>query len=270
MIREAKADGLAIITGAAGGFGSCFARRLAEQGHNLLLVDRRCEPLAQLSDAIADHYGVHVNCRACDLTNATDLHQLAEQLSELNDVRYLINNAGFAHLKNFVEISASDHARMSALHVHAPMVLIRAVLPGMIERRGGCVINVSSLGAWLPSGDAQYAATKAYQLVLAQALHEEVSQYGVRVQALCPSFVDTGFHNTDEMQRFPRAAIPQGMWMKAEDVIDCSLRSLRQDRVVVIPGWRNRIVSLALRSPFLQPIVNRLVKPKEAANMVRS
>ena len=146
------------------------------------------------------------------------------------------------------------------LHVTAPMQLTRAVLPGMIERDRGNIINVSSLGAWLPSGDAQYAATKSYLLVLSESLHDELAGTNVRVQALCPSFVDTGFHMTEEMKRFPKNSIPKRFWMKTEDVVDCSLKRLQQNRAVVVPGWRNRIFCFALRQPMISPLIRRIVR----------
>jgi uncharacterized protein len=256
--------GRAIVTGAAGGFGRCFAHRLAGMRYALTLVDRRGDLLLQFREELAGRYSVDIQCHVCDMTDPQSLDHLVATLAAEPDIEFLVNNAGFAHLKSFAEIKPEEHARMAALHVHAPMKLIQAVLPVMIKRRTGSIINVSSLGAWLPAGDAQYAATKAYLLVLSQALHGELSPHGIRVQALCPSFVDTGFHNTAEMQRLPRQSIPSRLWMQAEQVIDCSLRSLQQGRVVVIPGWRNRLLSFVLRSPFLQPLVNRVVGSRQS------
>ena len=248
--------GMAVITGAAGGFGSCFARRLAERGHNLLLIDRRDKELRELCDSIEKDYGVTAESLVVDLTNMDQVADLAEQLEGREGIEYLINNAGFAHRRDFSDISVDRHCDMVYLHVNTPMQLTRAVLPGMIERNCGNIINLSSLGAWLAAGDVQYAATKTYLIVLSQELQEELWDTNIRVQALCPSFVDTGFHNTTEMTSFPRHSIPKRLWMTSDAVIDCSLKSLEhRNRPIVVPGWRNKIMCAALRARITQPII---------------
>lgn len=251
----------AVITGAAGGFGRCFAERLARQGLNLILIDRLEPELKQWSEELSQKHSVSVEPVVFDLTDSTAVAEFAASLEHRSDIEFLINNVGFAHLRNFVDIDAEKHLEMVALHVTTPLRMTRAVLPGMLARNRGNIINLSSLGAWLPSGDAQYAATKSYLLVLSQSLHEELRGTKVRIQALCPSFVDTGFHNTAEMKRFPKQDIPSRWWMKPEQVIECSFKALKKNRAVVIPGWRNRLFSVGLRSPFVQPLIGRFFRP---------
>lgn len=260
MIQAAR-TGTAVITGAAGGFGQCFARTLAARGYDLLLIDRRPAELNDVKLQLEAEYDVQVDSRVVDLTDDADVEALAQLLARDPSIEMLVNNAGFANLKQYIEIAPEKHEQMIALHVTAPNRLIRAVLPNLIEKRQGAIVNVSSLGAWLPSGDAQYTATKAYLLVLAQALHQELKGTGVRVQALCPSFVDTGFHNTQEMNRFPRASIPASLWMTPEQVIQCCFQGLERNRAIVIPGWRNRIISIGLRSPWIGYLIRQFVQP---------
>ncbi len=258
---QSQRNGTAVITGAAGGFGQCFARSLADKSYNLLLIDRRQAELAEVQSKLQSQFDVQVDARTVDLTDHAEVESLANQLSRDRSIEMLVNNAGFANLRQYTEISPDKHEQMIALHVTAPNRLTRAVLPTLIEKKQGAIVNVSSLGAWLPSGDAQYTATKAYLLVLAQALHQELRGTGVKVQALCPSFVDTGFHNTQEMNRFPRASIPASLWMTPEQVIECCFQGLARNRAIVIPGWRNRIISIGLRSPWIGYLIRQFVQP---------
>ncbi len=260
-MMQTRDAGIAVITGAAGGFGRCFADHFAAQGFQLKLVDCRPEPLQAVADQLQQQHQVSIETHVADLTNQDEVELLANQLQREASTQVLINNAGFANLRQYIEISAEKHAQMIALHVTTPNRLIRAVLPGMLQRAQGSIINVSSLGAWLPSGDAQYAATKAYLLVLAQALHQELQGTGVQVQALCPSFVDTGFHNTQEMSRFPRASIPASLWMTPEQVVCSCLQGMHRNRPIVIPGWRNRVISIGLRSPWISYLIRQWVQP---------
>ena len=262
MIRN-QLPRTAVITGAAGGFGNCFAERLAAQGFDLILIDRRKEDLIAMCDRLESEHQIVTEAMVLDLTDQNSVKSLADHLALRCNIEFLINNVGFAHLRDFVDIHVDRHLDMVALHVTTPMLLTRAVLPGMIHRDSGNIINVSSLGAWLPSGDAQYAATKSYLLVLSQSLHEEVFGTGVRIQALCPSFSDTGFHNTDEMKRFPRQSIPRRLWMTPQAVVDCSLNALGSGQPLVIPGWKNRIFSIGLRMPLLQPIIKRFMRRRK-------
>ncbi len=254
-------NGTAVITGAAGGFGQCFARTLAKKGYDLLLIDRRQPELAEVQGKLQSQFDVQVSSRVVNLTDHDDVESLANHLASDRSIEMLVNNAGFANLRQYTEISPEKHEQMIALHVTAPNRLTRAVLPTLIDKNKGVIVNVSSLGAWLPSGDAQYAATKAYLLVLAQALHQELRGTGVQVQALCPSFVDTGFHNTHEMNRFPRASIPASLWMTPEQVIDSCFQGLARNRAIVIPGWRNRVISIGLRSPWMSYLIRQFVQP---------
>ncbi len=257
----------AVITGAAGGFGQCFSNELARRGYGLILVDRNAAKLEQVVNELLTQHPRAIRHHVVDLTDPIQVNELAQMLSRDESIDFLVNNAGFAHLRNFIEIETDRHLEMIALHVAAPTRLIRAVLPGMTRRRSGNIINVSSLGAWLPSaGDAQYAATKSYLLVLSQSLQAEFKAANVRVQALCPSFVDTGFHNTVEMNRFPRRSIPKGMWMRADDVVQCSLNALKRNQPVVIPGWRNRLLSVGLRSPWINPVIGLFSRPNRSSD----
>lgn len=265
-MASASEGKLAVITGAAGGLGSCFAGKLAERGYRLLLVDRREQQLQQLCDSLSARYGASAAPWAADLCSRSEVEALVRRLQQSSDVEMLVNNAGFGTLDHFVDIDVSRHLDMIHLHVQTPMMLTHAVLPGMIERDRGAVINVSSLSAWSHSeGNVQYASTKTYLAVFSQALQEELRGTGVRVQALCPGFVRTEFHATDGMRSFDLGRIPARMWMSAEAVVDCSLRQLSGRRVIVFPGMRYRLLGRLMQMPLFQPFVRRLTAVRKRA-----
>lgn len=261
---------LAVVTGAAGGLGLAFAKQLAERGYRLLLVDRRQAQLEEVCAIIADEYDTSADPYAIDLCNRHEVEQLAQRLA-LSDVELLVNNAGFGTVDYFVDTDTSFLVGIAEIHVIAPTILTRAVLPGMVERNRGNIINVSSLGAWLHSaGNVQYGATKSYLAVFSESLQQELRGTGVRIQALCPGFVRTEFHSGETMKAFHQRQTAASMWMSPEEVVTCSLSKLSANQVIVVPGFRFRILGRLARMPFLQPLlqwitrVPRLARPAPA------
>jgi short-subunit dehydrogenase len=261
----------AVVTGAAGGLGACFASKLAERGFSLLLVDRREKQLQEICAAITTRHGVAAEPCAMNLCQQDVVEALARRLSQLPHLALLVNNAGFGTTDYFVEIEMNQHVDMVRLHVLTPMMLTRAVLPGMIERDRGAIINVSSLAAWSYSaGNVQYAATKTYLAVLSESLQEELYGTNVRVQALCPGFVRTEFHDAEGMKDFDFRRVPRRMWMSADDVVNCSLRKLSGRRVIVFPGMRYRLLGRLMQMPLFQPFVRRMAGRRRAARRRRN
>ena len=256
-------NGLAVVTGAAGGLGACFAQRLAERGLRLLLVDRRRKQLDQICDRITNEYGVDAEPCVTDLSDRDDIESLAHRLKQTTDLELLVNNAGFGMMEFFVEAGVDRHLDMIHVHVLAPVMLTRAALPGMIHRDRGAIINVSSMSAWsLSAGNVQYASTKNYLAVFSQALHQELRRTNVRVQALCPGFVRTGFHDADSMKSFDSRKIHDRFWMSTDDVVNHSLRRLSGNQVLVIPGLRNQILGRLMQMPLVQPLVQLVTRPQ--------
>jgi short-subunit dehydrogenase len=262
-VQTASHSRTAAITGASSGLGACFARKLAARDYDLLLTARRGQRLEQLRDEITAAHHVHVETCVADLSDAEALQTLAGKLSEIADLELLVNNAGFGTMGGFVGADAEAQLDMIRVHVMAPSCLTRAVLPGMLRRDRGAVINVSSLAAWLPvAGNAQYAATKSYLVVFSQALHEELRGTNVRVQALCPGFFHSGFHDAPTMTDFDKDEVPAGMWGSPEQVVDYSLKCLSKHRLIAVPGWKNRLLGFLFRSLVCKPIVRALVRSK--------
>lgn len=234
----------AYITGASAGLGAEFARQLAARGYHLVLVARRLERLETLAAELAQKHNIRAEAFAADLANADDVARLAERLARDEDLALLVNNAGFGLGGPFAEAEIERQAEMLQVHVSAAMRLIRAALPGMIARRAGNIINVSSLAAFIPrGGSAIYGASKAFLNSFSEALQMELQDTGVRVQALCPGFTYTEFHDVREVaQNFKRSEIPRFFWQNADEVVRASLAALGSERVIVIPGWRNHLL----------------------------
>jgi short-subunit dehydrogenase len=247
--------GRAVITGASAGIGEAFARQLAAAGFNLTLVARREERLKALAGELSAVYGIRAEVWPADLANEADVAALARYLATTNDLMLLVNNAGFGTRGEFVDVPLERTLDMIRVHVVATVVLSRAALSGMVGRGAGAIINVSSIAAYFPSaGGANYGATKAYLNAFSEALAAEVRDAGVAVQALCPGFTTTEFHEVGDYQGFERQSIPNVVWMPAGDVVAESLAALGSGRVIVVPGVKYRAIVAAANSPFGGPI----------------
>jgi short-subunit dehydrogenase len=234
---------IALITGASSGIGEVFARKLAAAGHDLILVARRADRLAQLARELS----VESRCLAADLTTEEGLRETEHALTDCTSLAMLVNNAGFGTLRRFWQADIEGQDAMHRLHVTATMRLTHAGLRNMIPRGSGAVINVSSVAAFSPSqGNVSYCATKAWMNSFTEGLAMELQaiQSPVRVQALCPGFTTTEFLHTLGVDP---ATIPGFLWMRPEQVVDASLRGLARGRIIVIPGWKYKAGVAVLR-----------------------
>ena len=237
-----------LITGASSGIGAAFARSLASQGYDLVLVARREAQLRSLADDVQRKFNVNAQVFPADLSDPTQVKRLETQVAEIGDLEILINNAGFGVPGKFVEIQAERNAEMIQVHILATVRLCRAALPGMISRGRGSIINVSSIAAFMATPrNATYSATKAYLNVFSEALQDELKGTGIRVQALCPGLTHTEFHDHPGYEDYKRR-IPEFFWMQAEDVVRESLDALKKGRVICIPGFKNRLIVAIIRN----------------------
>jgi len=245
---EQRQGKTALITGASSGLGAAFARRLAADGHDLILVARREERLATLASELAARHGVHAHSVVADLSDPAGVRRVEEYVESLDILDLLINNAGFGARGDFAGTDLGRQIEMIQLHVVACVRLARAALPGMIVRNHGGIINVASLAAFIPlPGDATYGATKAFLVSFSQALHEELRSTAVRVQALCPGFIRTELHSSGQLPETDLARIPAMLWSPADEVVAESLRALARGQVVCVPGWKNRLIVMLAR-----------------------
>jgi uncharacterized protein len=228
---------VALVTGASSGIGAAFARRLARDGFALILVARRREELEQLARELGG-----AETLAADLTLDEDLARVEERIAAEPALELLVNNAGFGTKGRFWETALDGQDRMHRLHVMATLRLTRAALAAMVPRGRGAVINVSSVAGFGQSpGNVSYCATKTWMNSFTEGLDLELRGAGspVRVQALCPGFTVTGFHDTMGMSR---DGIPSWLWMRADDVVEASLRGLTQGKLFVVPGAIYKLV----------------------------
>jgi short-subunit dehydrogenase len=230
---------IAMVTGASSGIGAAFARRLARDGFQLILVAWRHDLLEQLAGELGG-----AETLAADLTLEEDLVRVEARIASTPELELLVNNAGFGTKGQLWETPLDGQERMHQLHVMATLRLTRAALAAMVPRARGGVINVSSVAAFGQSpGNISYCATKAWMNSFTEGLDLELRGSGspVRVQALCPGFTVTGFHDAMGMSR---EGIPAWLWMRAGDVVDASLRGLERGKLFVVPGAIYKLVVL--------------------------
>jgi short-subunit dehydrogenase len=236
---------LAVVTGASAGIGRVFCDRLAARGHDLLLVARDAARLETTAGELRSRHGVAARVHPADLADEAQVEALAGALgSERVDV--LVNNAGFGTTGTLARADPAAQQRMVRVHCLTPLRLSQAVLPGMVARQAGAIVNVASVASFVTApGNVTYSAAKAFLRILSDGMAAEVKRHGVRVQALCPGFTRTEFQ---QRMGADQAQIPDWLWMSADDVVAASLRALdRGGPVIVVPGVRYRALVAALR-----------------------
>lgn len=247
----------ALVTGATAGIGAAFARRLAVEFHDLVLVARDPDRLAEHAEALRGEHGVEVEVLAADLTTDEGCAAVERRLSDAaRPVDLLVNNAGIGLPGSFLRNPVEDEERLLRLNVRAVMRLTHAALAVMVERRRGDVVNVSSVAGFGPvSPGSSYSASKAWVTNFSESMHAAVRAKGVRVVALCPGFVRTEFHQ--------RAGIPTGgindrMWLDADDVARAALADLRRGRAVSTPSVQYKVLGGLVRH-VPRPLFRRVI-----------
>jgi short-subunit dehydrogenase len=203
--------------------------------------------MEQVAREIQGSYPVQAEILPADLTSDIELKAVEDRIAAASDLEFLINNAGFGIAKRFLTASLEDHDRMHRLHILATLRLTHVALAGMAVRGHGNIINVSSVSGFGQNpGSVSYSATKTWMTSFTEGLYMELKASGspVRVQALCPGFTLSEFHDT---MHFDRKQIPASLWMSADDVVDTSLRALDRDQLIVVPGWRYRLLVAVMR-----------------------
>ena len=231
-----------VVTGASSGIGEEMARIAAARGRALLLVARRTDRLEALATELAQ-FGVRVETLTCDLEQPEAAKALVATLEERGIVLdTLVNNAGFGLRGGFATMPYDEQVAMVELNCTTLTRLCRLVLPGLVARRRGGIVNLSSVAAFQPIPFMSvYAATKAYVQALSEGLHEEVRQHGVTVTAVCPGPTATEFTiraNLEKSKMFSTGA------MSAADVARQAWDGYEARDAVVVTGGRNKVLSL--------------------------
>ncbi len=240
---------VAVVTGASAGLGVEFARQLSARGHRLVLVARRKERLDELAAELGNARAVELDLSQPGAAGAL----MADVIRHGEAVRVLVNNAGFGLAGPFAELDGRRQREMIDLNCGALEELARAVLPGMIDRRAGSILNVASTAAFQPGpGMAVYFATKAFVLSFSEALHDEVKRHNVKVSCLCPGPTRTEFRSVSGFD--PKGRLGK-LSADSVSVVRAGLNGLDQNRAVVVPGLSNKLISQAHR--FLPRAVMR-------------
>jgi len=246
-VRDVPHRPIAVVTGATSGIGAAFADALASRGMNLVAIGRRGERLEQLARRYAAIGNVSVRTIVADLADRTALKSVEDEIRRLAFVDTLVNCAGFGMFESFAASDPDQIERQLFLDLIVPARLAKAVVPGMIARRQGAIINVSSMAAFLPIPNfASYCAAKAGLTRLTEALHGELAGTGVRVQALCPGPVPTEFF---AISGYDLEDVPKPLLQSAEACVESSLRALESGKVVHVPKLTIRLF-LAVLSLF--------------------
>jgi short-subunit dehydrogenase/SAM-dependent methyltransferase len=267
---EAPQERTALVTGASSGIGQAYARRLAERRYNLVLVARREDRLNALAAEYRQSFGVKVEILPADLSTESGIASVEKRITSSGDIDFLVNNAGYDVFGLFAETPIEQTLGLINCLELACVRFTRAALPGMLERRRGAIVNVSSIGAFTPKPkDSTYVACKAYLTMFSESLAMELKGAGVRAQALCPGFTWTEFHDAPEYQVYHiKERIPRWLWMEPDEVVTASLQALGQDRVVCVPGWINRAIVVVARSGLSASLMGilRSFFPKQVAS----
>lgn len=255
---------LALITGASSGIGKAFAADLAQRGHDVVLVARRATEMQAIAASIAQTHGATCHVIAQDLTAPGGIDALMAALSAKQlQVDVLVNNAGLGtsgpHHKN----TWADEQRMIDLNVTALTALTHAIVPHMLQRKQGKILNVASTAAFQAGpGMAVYFASKAYVLSYSEALHEELGRHGITVTALCPGPTESEFFDVAFKEKRP-AALSVIKLAPAADVARYGLDALMRGQAVAVHGLVNRIGVWSVRftpRSIVRKIMTRLFK----------
>ena len=244
------ADCNALITGASGGIGREFARQLASRTRMLVLVARRQERLEQLRDELsAAHPGIEIQIRVTDLSDSNQLQRLTDWISnEGVNIDLLINNAGLGDLGSFATGDPKRLEQIVLVNINALTLLTHAILPGMIARNKGAILNVSSCAGFLPiAGFAVYAASKAYVTSFSEALRAELRDTRIVVSALCPGPVHTEFTQVANRPRAEHFPAPEFVHVSPEHAARSGLAAIEQDRPTAIPGLIMKLAMFVTR-----------------------
>jgi uncharacterized protein len=252
----------ALVTGATAGLGAAFARALAAERRNLVLVARDADRLAATAKELTEKYSVEVEVLPADLVSDDGCALVEARLADAErPIELLVNNAGIGLRSGFTENAVEDEERLLRLNVRAVMRLTHAAVGGMIERGHGDVLNVSSVAGFGPTAPGStYSATKAWVITFSESVHLTLKNHGVRVIALCPGFVRTEFHQRAEI---PTTDIPNALWLDADTVVRDALVDLRRGRPTSVPSVRYKVLGGIARyapRPIFLRVIGRAAK----------
>lgn len=265
MLLKQMVDQWALITGASSGIGAEFARQLAARGMHVVLTARRADLMEELAAELRTKHATKCEIIACDLSEPGAVPKLLEEIERRGvTVQVLVNNAGYGVVGEFDDAPVERLLELIQLNISALVELTYRVLPGMLARKSGAVVNLSSLSGFQPVAYMSvYAASKAFVLHFTEALAIELRHRKVALLAVCPGVTRTPF--------FDIAGAPGWLQKHAsqspEDVVKTALKALEKRRMVVVPGWRNWLLTLVVRFVSRRRVVKesmRFFRPRRS------
>lgn len=249
----------ALVTGATAGLGAAFARALAADGHDLVLVARDEARLETSQVALEDQFGVRVATLAADLTTDKGCAAVAQRLVSTDEpVETLVNNAGVGTYRPFGVADLAREEAMLDLNVRAVLRLTHAAVGAMQPRGRGLIVNVSSVAGFVPRGrNVTYSASKAWVTMFSEALAVQLAGSGVLVSAVCPGFTRTEFH---DRAKADMSDVPEWMWLDADTVVAQGLADARAGKSVSVPNIKYKAMVGTARHiprPLLRKIMQR-------------
>jgi short-subunit dehydrogenase len=235
----------ALVTGATSGIGKAFAVYFAQNGYDLIVTGRRVEKLECLAKEMHERYGTVTKIIKAEFSIERDVLKVMKAIGSYDNIRVLVNNAGYGSGIEFSNCQLADHLCMLHVHVEASIRLVYAVLPQMIDRNEGTIINVSSIGAYLPGpGSVMYTGTKLFLAGFSESLQTEVHKHRIKVRCLCPGMTYSDFHS----RRCIGHEVNTGkwMWMEPEKLVKIAVKSLDKQKVIVVAGSINKIIVAAV------------------------
>ncbi len=233
---------VALITGPTSGLGAGYARRLARDGHDLVLVARDVSALDSLAADMRAAHRIDVEVLPADLADVADRSKVADRLA--TGVRILVNNAGFGTSGEFWTADPALLRRQLDVNVTAVMELTRAALPPMLAARSGSIINIASVAGLLSGRGSTYSASKAWVVSFTEGLANGLAGTGVGVHAVCPGFVHTEFH---QRAGIDVSSVPGALWLTVDGVVEESLADVARGKVISIPGAQYKVLTTAGR-----------------------
>ena len=236
-----------LITGASSGLGKDFAILFAEKGYDLVLTARRKKNLEEISDNLINQFGIKASIISCDLSNLKSTEEIYNFCEENKiQINVLVNNAGYGLKDSFEKISLKDHIDFINVLSTSAIALTRLFLPGMIKRKFGRIINVSSVAAFAPftNSGGMYIATKLMLLKFSEMIHNDYKNKNIFSCSVCPGFTHTEFHN--DMKEF-KSSIPSFMWMESRTVVEQAYEASMAGKDIIINGWRYKILVFLMK-----------------------
>lgn len=254
----------ALVTGASTGIGAEFASQLAARGMHLILAARRFEKMNSLAEELNTRHGTRCHIVTIDLAEPDAAKRLIEEVARLGvEVELLVNNAGVGMIGEIETTSPDDVRRMLNLNILTLADLTYRILPGMLKRGHGAIINLSSQAAFQPVAFmSAYAASKSFVLHFSEALWAEARSRGVTIVALCPGVTRTEFFDTAGAPGW----LEKHTSLPPSKVVKSAIRAMEKRRQYVVPGWRNYLLTLLVRLATRRTAVNeskRFFRPRK-------